>query len=96
MVTASHNPKDDNGYKLYWSNACQVSCERVFADCYVSRLYGYKQVISPHDKHIQAAIEQNQVPWTWDKSVAEKKAVKIETSISDLYFQRVSSLATSR
>ncbi|NIZ18840.1 phospho-sugar mutase [Entomospira culicis] len=40
MITASHNPKEYNGYKVYWN--------------------GGEQVVSPHDKAMEMAIQKAQ------------------------------------
>lgn len=72
MITASHNPKQDNGYKVYWSNGPQV-WNKIHQSwkCLLKRARVPLQIRPPHDGNILESIQHHLVPAAGDDSFDE-------------------------
>lgn len=49
MITASHNPREYNGYKVYDNNGCQLSTDNSME---VTRLIDDNNILPPYNEHI--------------------------------------------
>ena len=49
MITASHNPKEYNGYKVYDNNGCQLSTDNSME---VTKLIDDNNILPPYNEHI--------------------------------------------
>ncbi|WP_291578894.1 phospho-sugar mutase [Clostridium sp. UBA6640] len=80
VVTASHNPKEYNGFKVYWKDGAQILSD--IADGILNKINQINDFKAIPSMEIQSGTEEGLI-------------VFLERDIDDLYLQKVKSLSLS-
>ncbi|ETO05512.1 hypothetical protein RFI_31884, partial [Reticulomyxa filosa] len=100
VVTASHNPKDDNGFKVAkkQNKTNPKNCQSALRIHNITKVYWENgaQIIPPHDEGIAACIEENLKPWKHYEPFAldkdtDQKEIDITERVGDAYFSEIAS-----
>lgn len=83
MITASHNPKMDNGYKVYYNNGCQI-------------IPPHDSMIAAS---IDENLEPWEDDWDWDSTLKEgldtEKLEYVKDDMTKLYIKNMSEVLTN-
>ena len=86
VVTASHNPKEYNGYKVYWSHGGQVTDQ--FANAIISEVTAIENDLEIPAMDLNIALEKGLLEWL-DDSILNSYIAKTKSLVinKDLVFK---------